>query len=98
MKVENVKVKKIKDTEIIKDTDFQKRSFVVTKDPDGEYPTDINFELHNAKVSLADEFAVGDIVTVNFSISARYYEPKDEYFNTVKAWNVEVIEKAVEPF
>lgn len=86
------KVKKIKEVEEIKD--FQKRDVIVTIDYDAEYPRDIKFELHGEKVIVADTLTVGDIVKVAFNISAKYYEPKDEYYNTVRAWKIDVIEKA----
>ena len=39
------KVKKIYEVEKLKN-DFKKRNFVITKDIDSEYPSDILFELH----------------------------------------------------
>lgn len=88
-------IKVINDTVQISEK-FSKREFVVT-DNDTMYPQDISLQLIQDKVSILDNYNVGDLVEVSFNLNGREWtSPKGEvkYFNTLNAWRIERAESS----
>ena len=88
-------IKVINDTVQISEK-FSKREFVVT-DNDAMYPQDISLQLIQDKVSILDNYSLGDFVEVSFNLNGREWtSPKGEvkYFNTLNAWRIEKAESA----
>lgn len=84
------KLQVIKDTEQVNDR-FKKREFVIETQND-QYPQVLLFEAAQDKVSLIDNFQVGQTVTVHFDIRGRKWtSPKNEdrYFITLSPWRIE---------
>ena len=67
------------------DSGFTKREMVVIVE-DGKYPQEINLEFIQDKVSLLDNLAAGQEVTVTFDIRGREYNGR--YFNNLQGWKV----------
>lgn len=71
---------------------FTVRDLVIrTKD---QYPQIIIFQLTNAKCDLVDNLRKGETVNVHFNLRGREWtSPQGEvkYFNTLDAWNVELV-------
>lgn len=63
---------------------FKKREFVVTSQ--GDYPSDIKFEILKDKVSMLDKYGVGQEVTVDFNLSGNEHNGK--YYNNLQAWKM----------
>jgi len=84
----NIKV--INATQVISDK-FSKREFVVTTND--MYPQEILIQLTQDKVSLLDNFKVGDNVNVSINLRGRvWHDAKnnvDKYFNTIEAWKID---------
>ena len=72
------------DTENKSDT-FQAREFVV-EIMDGNYQQYIKFQLVQDKCELVDDYAEGDVVTVDFDLRGR--EWKGRYFTNLQAWRM----------
>tara|TARA_R110000803_G_scaffold55610_1_gene112567 strand:- start:254 stop:598 length:345 start_codon:yes stop_codon:yes gene_type:complete len=80
----------IKEVQQITDT-FSKMEFILT-DNAPEYAKFINFELVKDNISLLDNFAEGQEVTVNFNLEGRLWTNKEgveKCFNSLKAWKIE---------
>lgn len=76
---------------------FKKRDFVIT-DNSGKYAQYISLQLTGDKCALLDTINVGDEVTASINIRGREWtSPAGEvkYFNTLEAWKIETISKAV---
>jgi len=85
------KILEINDTQQISDR-FQKREFVIEYAENPQYPEYVKFECIQDKVSMLDEYAVGDEVTVFFNLKGRKWtDPKGEvkYFNSLQAWRMQ---------
>lgn len=85
------KILEINDTQQISDR-FQKREFVIEYAENPQYPEYVKFECIQDKVSLLDEYSVGDEVTVFFNLKGRKWtDPKGEvkYFNSLQAWRMQ---------
>ena len=85
------KILEINDTQQISDR-FQKREFVIEYVENPQYPEYIKFECIQDKVSMLDDYAVGDEVTVFFNLKGRKWtDPKGEvkYFNSLQAWRMQ---------
>lgn len=74
----------INDTETIGAKGFQKRLTVVKTDE--QYPQTIPVEFTQEKVSLLDNFKLGDIVKIG--INLRGTEWKGRYFANIQGWNI----------
>ncbi|MCD6067671.1 MAG: hypothetical protein K0S33_2497 [Bacteroidetes bacterium] len=71
---------------------FKKRDFVMTVEPTSPYPQHVTFQLTQDKVSLVDNFNVGEEMKVSFNLRGREWNsPQGEtkYFNTIDAWRIE---------
>lgn len=72
---------------------FKKRDFVL-RDESSQYTQYIQFQLCQDKVSLLDQYGIGDEIKVHFNLRGReWVNPKNEskYFNTLDVWRVESI-------
>ena len=78
------KIVKIFDTEQ-KSASFQAREFVIEV-ADGQYPQMVKFQLVQDKCTLVDEYAEGDVVTVEFDLRGREWNCK--YFTNLQAWRM----------
>ena len=85
----NGKVKVINPVQNVSAT-FKKRELVVTTEE--QYPQSIMIEFTQDKVSLLDQFHVGDSVRVGINLRGReWVSPQGEtrYFNTIQGWRIE---------
>lgn len=74
---------------------FKKRDFVVEYVDNPLYPQYVTFQINQDRVSLVDNFAVGDKIEVTFNLRGREWtNPQGEkkYFNTLEAWRVQKVE------
>ena len=81
------------DTQVVSER-FKKRDFVLTVEPGSPYPQHVSFQLVQDKVSLVDNYAIGDEVKVLFNLKGReWVSPQGEtkYFNTIDAWRIEKV-------
>lgn len=81
------------DTQVVSER-FKKRDFVLTVEPGSPYPQHVSFQLVQDKVSLVDNFNIGDEVKVLFNLKGReWVSPQGEtkYFNTIDAWRIEKV-------
>ncbi|MDG1261008.1 MAG: DUF3127 domain-containing protein [Flavobacteriales bacterium] len=76
--------------EVVFDSGFNKREFVVTTEE--QYPQDIKFEIVKDKVQLLNAFKEGDIVNVKFNIRGSEWNGK--YFVNLGAWRIETADQA----
>lgn len=84
------------ETQQISDT-FKKRDFVVEYVDNPLYPQYVSFQMVQDRVSLIDNFAVGEKIEVTFNLRGREWtSPQGEkkYFNTLEAWRVQKLESA----
>lgn len=85
------KIIEINDTQQISDR-FQKREFVIEYAENPQYPEFIKFECIQDRVSMLDDYSVGDEATVSFNLKGRKWtDPKGEvkYFNSLQAWRMQ---------
>ena len=71
---------------------FKKREFVLELDAASRYPQLVLFQLTGDRCAALDEFAAGDVVSVEFSLRGREWKsPKGEtrYFNSLEVWSIE---------
>lgn len=88
------KIKLVKETQEVS-ASFKKREFVITTEE--QYPQHIQLEFAQAKVYDLDTIGIGDSVKVSINVRGReWINPQGEaqYFNTLQAWKIEVLEKA----
>jgi hypothetical protein len=81
------------DTNVVSER-FKKRDFVLTVEPGSPYPQHVSFQLVQDKVSMLDNFNVGDEIKVLFNLKGREWtSPQGEvkYFNTIDAWRMEKV-------
>lgn len=81
------------DTNVVSER-FKKRDFVLTIEPGSPYPQHVSFQVVQDKVSMLDNFNVGDEVKVLFNLKGREWtSPQGEvkYFNTIDAWRIEKV-------
>lgn len=79
------------DTQQVSDK-FKKREFVMTVDHTSPYPQHVTFQLTQDKVSLIDNYNIGEEMKVSFNLRGREWtSPQGEtkYFNTIDAWRIE---------
>lgn len=78
------------DTQKVSDR-FQKREFVLTTEASTPYPQHVSFQLTNDKVSLLDQYNIGDEMKVQFNLRGREWNGPQgiKYFNTLEAWRIE---------
>jgi hypothetical protein len=89
-------IKVIKPTQQVSEK-FSKREFVVTDMSEAQYPQDIMLEFTQDKVSLLDNFGIGQEVEVSFNLRGREWtSPQGDvkYFNTLNAFKLEAIGEA----
>jgi hypothetical protein len=70
---------------------FSKREFVVEYAENPSYPEYIKLEVVNDKVSILDNYKVGDSVDVAFNLRGRSWTDKTgkvSYFNTLVCWKI----------
>ena len=70
---------------------FVKREFVLL-DNSGMYPQELIMEFVQDKVSVLDQYAEGDRVTVDINLLGRMWtnpQGEDKYFVTLQAWRIE---------
>lgn len=85
------KIIEINDTQQISDR-FQKREFVIEYAENPQYPEFVKFECIQDKVSMLDDYAVGDEVTVFFNLKGRKWTDRQgevKYFNSLQAWRMQ---------
>ncbi len=81
------------DTNVVSER-FKKRDFVLTVEPGSPYPQHVSFQLVQDKVSMLDNYNVGDEIKVLFNLKGREWtSPQGEvkYFNTIDAWRMEKV-------
>ena len=81
------------DTQQVSDK-FKKRDFVITIEPTSPYPQHVTMQLTQDKVSLVDNFNIGEEMKVSFNLRGREWNsPQGEtkYFNTIDAWRLEKV-------
>lgn len=81
------------DTQVVSER-FKKRDFVLTVEPGSPYPQHVSFQLVQDKVSLIDNYNIGDEIKVLFNLKGReWVSPQGEtkYFNTIDAWRIEKV-------
>lgn len=93
------KIIEINDTQQISDR-FQKREFVIEYAENPQYPEFVKFECIQDRVSMLDDYAVGEEVTVSFNLKGRKWtDPQGEvkYFNSLQAWRMQKEAAATPP-
>jgi len=88
-------LKKVYDTQQVSDK-FSKREFILTIDPNGQYPQHVSFQLTQDKtyiLSDVNKFPEGQEVKVHFNLRGREWNGPQgiKYFNTLEAWRIEAI-------
>jgi len=71
---------------------FRKRDLVVLYMENPQWPEYVRFEATQDRTAIFDGLAVGDTVTVRFSLRGRPWTDRNgrtSYFNTLLAWRVE---------
>lgn len=71
---------------------FKKMDFVLTIDPNGQYPQHVSFQLTQTKCTLLDNYIPGAELKVSFNLRGReWVDPQGvpKYFNTLEAWRIE---------
>lgn len=69
---------------------FSKREIVI--EIEGQYPQEVQLELHQTSVDLIDSYQIGDNLKVSFNLRGKRYEKEGEetkWFNTLQAWRIE---------
>jgi len=88
------KIKLVKETQEVS-ASFKKREFVITTEE--QYPQHIQLEFAQAKCDDLNAIGIGDKVKVSINVRGREWVKPDgesQYFNTLQAWKIEVLEKA----
>jgi len=88
------KIKLVKETQEVS-ASFKKREFVITTEE--QYPQHVQLEFAQAKCDDLNAIVIGDKVKVSINVRGReWVNPAGEtqYFNTLQAWKIEVLEKA----
>lgn len=67
--------------------DWSKRLFVIKTDD--KYPKDVCFTLFGEKVSLINDYKVGDKINVSFNLSSREFNGK--FYHNIDAWKVDAV-------
>lgn len=71
-------------------SNFDKRTFVIETD-EGQYSQTVEIELFKHGVSLINNFALGDMVKVDFNIRGRSWKNPEgvvKYFISLQAWRI----------
>ena len=90
-------VKKIYPQVEVGSNGYVKREFVIEHATNPQYPQFIKFELGKNQVGEVDGISEGDTVNVQFDLNGREWtnaKGETTYFNTIKAWRVELSGKA----
>jgi len=70
---------------------FKKREFVLEVIDNPQYPQTPLFQFTQDRVSLLDNYQIGQMVTIDFNLRGReWISPAGEkkYFNTLEAWRI----------
>lgn len=76
--------------EVVQVTDSFKKRVLVIVTPD-QYPQTLGIEFVQDKVSVLDNYKVGDDVLVGINIRGRSYENKDfetQYITSLQGWKI----------
>jgi hypothetical protein len=79
---------------------FKKRDMVIEYAENPTYPEQVKFEANQAGCEKLDELREGDEVTVHFNLRGRAWKDKsgkDQYFNTLSIWKVDLRKTSAEP-
>lgn len=71
---------------------FKKMDFVLTIDPNNQYPQHVSFQLTQSKCDLLNNYIPGAEIKVSFNLRGReWVDPQGvpKYFNTLEAWRIE---------
>lgn len=84
------KIKAIFETKQVSEK-FKVREFVVTIDPESQYPQHIKLQATQDRCELISTYAVGNDVTVHFNLRGRESnkDGKVNYWNSLDAWRIE---------
>ena len=86
------KILVLNDVKNISDT-FKVREFVVTIDPDGQYPQHVTIQATNDKCDALSTFTIGSDVTVHYNLRGREGKPDAQgnvrYWNSLDMWRIE---------
>lgn len=82
---------KVKNNEVQVSDRFKKREFVLTVDPNSQYPQHVQFQLVQDKCSLINDVNIGEEIKVSFNLRGREWARDNEvkYYNTLDAWRIE---------
>jgi hypothetical protein len=89
----------IDDTKQVSDR-FQKREFVLELQENPRYPQHVQFQLTGNRCGAIDDFQVGDMVEVEFSLRGREWtSPRGEvkYFNSLDVGSVRAMDRTAGP-
>ena len=67
--------------------EWRKREFVI--ETEGQYPKKIAFTLFGDKVTIIENYNVGDMIDVHFNLESREYNGK--WFHNVSCWKIEKV-------
>lgn len=67
---------------------FRKRVFVLTFADNPKYPQYVEFQVTGDKCGLLDDYAEGEIVTVEYNLRGRLRNRGDGCFNALEAWRI----------
>ena len=84
------KIKVLNDVKNISDT-FKVREFVVTVDPEGQYPQHVTIQATNDKCDTLNTYTIGSDVTVHFNLRGRETtkDGNTRYWNSLDMWRIE---------
>ena len=88
MKISGI-IKQINKTQVLSDK-FSKRELILKTDWETKYPQYLVIQFTQSKVTLLDNFQVGEVVTINVNLKGREYAGADgvKYFNTIEGWAI----------
>ena len=82
-------VKQVGKTQVLSDK-FSKRELIVKTERESKYPQYLVIQFTQSKVTLLDNFNVGEVVEININLKGREYQSGNEikYFNTIEGWAI----------
>ena len=80
------------DTQVVSDK-FSKREFVLTIEPESQYPQHISMQVTQDKCWLLDAINIGDEIKAHFNLRGREWNGRQgvKYFNTIDVWKLDRI-------
>jgi single-strand DNA-binding protein len=90
------KLEAIFDTQIVSEK-FTKREFVIKTEESTPYPQFISVQVTQDKCQILDQYQIGDDVKIQINIKGRMWNGPQgvKYFNTLEAWKIELVNKAM---